>query len=114
MQALKSLVFGLGALIVVGIAVLAWGFYTKLQQTKTAGTEATANPPASPTVGVPVAAGSGFGDVRLSLPDGCSVVEMRPDRERLYVRTGPSGLCERIVIVDTANGRVLGTLLVRP
>jgi hypothetical protein len=55
-----------------------------------------------------------FGEMRVGLPEGCTVVEMRPDNNRLYLRTGPSGVCERIVIVDTSTGAVVGTLVVKP
>jgi hypothetical protein len=39
---------------------------------------------------------------------------MRADGDRLYLRTGPIGLCERIVVVDPDSGEVLGTFVVKP
>ena len=48
------------------------------------------------------------------MPAGCTVVEMRPHADRLYLRTGPTGLCERIIVLDASNGRVLGTVILRP
>ena len=64
--------------------------------------------------GLPALPAITFGERPLGLPEGCTVTEMRPDRERLYLHTGPKGLCERIVIVDSLTGRVLGTLTVSP
>jgi hypothetical protein len=39
---------------------------------------------------------------------------MRPDGRTLYLRTGPAGVCERILIIDADTGRVRATLAVRP
>jgi len=118
MQALKGLVVGLGVLIIAGFALLAYGFYLKITDpdfrvTKPA-PEIQAAEAAPQVPSAPLSAGRAFGEVRLPLPEGCTVVEMRPDGDRLYVRTGPEGLCERIVIVDTASGAVVGTIAIRP
>lgn len=116
MQALKGLVVGLGLLIVLGVVGLGYGFYVKFHKQDGAVSKATPNTaPAAvspPIAGAPPAAG--FGETRLNLPDGCGVTEMRPDGHRLYLRTGPAGLCERIIIVDVTTGDVLGTIVVRP
>jgi hypothetical protein len=107
MRALKTLVIVLGVLIVVSMGLLGWGFYSRLGQR------------ALPADGETVSSGKGrasaeFGDVRVELPAGCTVVELRPHADRLYLRTGPTGLCERIVVVDAGSGRVLGTILLKP
>ncbi len=128
MQALKGLVVGLGLLIVLGVIGLGYGFYVKYQDKETKlfnrpaeTAPAAVSPPIAdvpPIASVPpiadVPPAAGFGEARLNLPDGCAVTEMRPDGNRLYLRTGPTGLCERIVIVDVTSGDVLGTLVVRP
>lgn len=107
MRALKALVIVLGMLIVVSMGLLGWGFYNRL-----------AHRPV-PADGPNAPAGKGrasaeFGDVRIELPAGCTVVELRPHADRLYLRTGPTGLCERIVVVDASSGRILGTILLKP
>lgn len=114
MQALKGLVVGLGILIVGGFVLLIYGFYTSFNNpdfkvTADKGGEASA-PAGEPAVPRP----RGFGESRISLPDGCTLIEMRPDGDRLYLRTGPSGLCERVLVVDPASGEVLGTFIVKP
>jgi hypothetical protein len=35
---------------------------------------------------------------------------MRPQGARLYLRIGPTGACERVIVIDTATGTVLGTV----
>jgi hypothetical protein len=114
MQALKGLVVGLGILIVIGFVLLIYGFYTsftnpdfKVMADKSNEASAPAGERANPRP-------RSFGEVRISLPDGCTLIEMRPDGDRLYLRTGPTGLCERIVVVDPASGEVLGTIVVKP
>lgn len=121
MQALKGLVVGLGLLIVLGVVGLGYGFYVKFHNKDAALFKETAG--GAPSVTAPIAGdatnaaslpATGFGEARLDLPEGCTVAEMRPSGHRLYLRTGPTGLCERIVIIDVATGGVLGTLVVRP
>jgi hypothetical protein len=114
MQALKGLVVGLGILIVGGFVLLIYGFYTSLsdpefKMSKDKGGEASA--PAGERVAT---SPRSFGESRISLPDGCTLIEMRPDGDRLYLRTGPSGLCERVLVVDPNSGEILGTLVVKP
>lgn len=118
MQALKGLVIGLGLLIVLGVIGLGYGFYLKYHDKDTKlFKESSATAPVTTAVNPPIAGAptaAGFGEVRLDLPDGCAVTEMRPDGNRLYLRTGPTGGCERIVIMDVTSGDVLGTILVKP
>ena len=107
MRALKTLVIVLGVLIVVSMGLLGWGFYNRLAHRPV--------PPDGPSA--PAGKGHGssdFGDVRVELPAGCTVVELRPHADRLYLRTGPTGLCERIIVVDAGTGRILGTILLKP
>jgi hypothetical protein len=124
MQALKGLVVGLGLLIVLGAVLLGYGFYVKFHDKDATLFNLTPDAPAAvapPVAGGPAAApetapfpDAGFGETRLDLPEGCTVTEMRPSGHRLYLRTGPKGLCERIVILDVIDGRVLGTIVVTP
>ena len=106
MQALKGLVVGLGALIVIGILGVAYGFYIKLSNPDGKLLKASVQETPPPLIS--------FGEMRVSLPEGCTVIEMRPEGNRLYLRTGPSGVCERIVIVDSSTGDIVGTLILKP
>lgn len=116
MQALKGLVIGLGILIIVGFLLLIYGFYAKMTdpEFRIIKAEATSDAVSAPTANATRGAGKQFGEVRLALPVECTVVDMRADGGRLYLRTGPEGVCERIVIVDAIDGRVLGTLVLGP
>ena len=109
MRALKSLVIGLGILIVIAMGLLVWGLFHKagdpdfrLFAESPAVDAAPATPPAA------------FGDLVVPLPAGCSIVEMRPQGRRLFLRFGPPGPCERVVVVDTGTGVVLGTIRGNP
>jgi hypothetical protein len=110
MQAIKSLVIILGVLIMIGIALLGYGFFVRLTD---------------PDFRVLKAGGAMLsGDVHLALPEGCSVAEMHADGQRLYLRTrpaeggpaekGPAGMCERILVVDAATGQLRGTIILKP
>lgn len=106
-QLAKIIVIGLGLLIVIGLAVLVYGLTARGPDRDAAGAR-------KPDVAVPSALIPAFGEVRVALPEGCSVSEMLARDDRLYLRTGPAGQCERIVIIDALTGRTLGTLLIRP
>jgi hypothetical protein len=109
MQGIKALVVILGMLIILSVGLLGYGFYRKATDpsfkliTKKPAVEKTN--PTPPGV---------FGEVRLPLPEGCSVLEMVPYGPRLFLRTGPAGRCERVVTIDTATGQVLGVFVVQP
>lgn len=109
MKSLKTLVIVLGALIVLSMGLLGWGFYTKLAGPDAASVEETA-PEDTETLDLL----ADFGEVRLDLPAGCSVVDMRPDGDRLYLRTGPVELCERILVIEATTGHILGTIVIKP
>jgi hypothetical protein len=105
-HALKALVVGLGVLIVGGICLLAYGLYMK-----------ASDPDFSlfrDGAGTAVPA-MRFGRLGLDLPKGCSIVEMRPDGERLFLHIGPPvKSCERIIVIDAIDGTVLGTVETGP
>ena len=113
MQALKLVVVGLGVLIVISIGLLGWGFYTKLKRVDPADGASAVAPPLAGSAPFQAPAAAAFGEVHFPLPPGCTAVEMRPAGDRLYVRTGPTGLCERIIVFDGA-GRLLGSIVLAP
>ena len=105
MQALKGLVIGMGILIIAGLILLGYAFYARMTDPEVR----LMKQPAPSQAGL--REGEGFGEADLALPDGCSVVDMEPDGKWLYLRVGPAGSCERILIVDPLVGRVHGTLV---
>ena len=117
MQGLKLLVVGLGILIVISMGLLGWGFYTKFKEPQEAGggssTPIGTPPPLAGPSGTAAGPLAAFGEIRVPLPAGCTAIEMRPTADRLYVRTGPTGLCERIYVFDN-GGRLLGSILLAP
>lgn len=109
MQALKGLVIGMGILIIAGLILLGYAFYARMTDPEVRLMKEQQEQPAPSQAGV--RDGEGFGEADLALPDGCSVVDMEPDGKWLYLRIGPAGSCERILIVDPLVGRVHGTLV---
>jgi hypothetical protein len=105
MQAVKLLVVGLGVMILAGVGLLVYGI-----------TQKAANPDYKMfrTGGGSGERGIAFGETRVPLPEGCAVAEMISDGTRLYLRVGPAGACERILILEAATGRLLGSVWLRP
>ncbi len=130
MRLLKGLVIGMGLLIAVGMVVFAYGLYQKISDPEftffaaepedrapaavpaaAAIPAATPAPTATPAAVAPRAA---FGTIGVPLPAGCRLARVIPEGDRLYLRIGPAGRCERVVVVDVATGSVLGTIAVQP
>ncbi len=109
MGALKGFVVGMGVLIVIGMGLLAYGLYHK-----------ATNPDFK--IFADDNESAVFGDVAVAAPKGCviSSYDVRDGRlyllltasDRLASRLGLEDApdCERIVVVDTAGGGVLGTI----
>ncbi len=121
MQVLKGLVIGMALLIAVGMALFAYGLYQKIADPEftffpgDTGDGAPAPAPAPPVTVVPrLAAPGAFGTIAVPLPEGCVLARVIPEGGRLYLRIGPAGRCERVVVVDLATGSVLGTITVGP
>ena len=109
MRALKAIVIGMGALIVLAVALIGFGLYKKSVEPgwKLFGTTLEATPAASTAAPPP------FDPIKLGLPDGCLITDMRPDGRRLYLLLGPEPDCEGVVVVDINDGRVLGRISAR-
>jgi len=48
--------------------------------------------------------------VSVPVPAGCSIVETRPDGNRLVVRLGSGGRCDQLLVIDLRSGAVTGRL----
>ena len=98
MRILTALVVGLGILIVAAAGLLAYGIFTRAR-----------------APGPETSSGEGaLGTLRLDLPEGCAIKSGAAAGEKLFIHaqgagspnTSPS--CDRIFVVDSAKGRVLG------
>ncbi|MDA1089881.1 MAG: hypothetical protein O3A85_06175 [Proteobacteria bacterium] len=108
MHLMKSVVIGLGVLIFLGLGLLGYGF---IQKANTPDWRLF-SPSSSPTAALVTT--KPFGNLNLDLPNDCVIARVQPDGNRAYLTIGPSGACNRIVVVDTVQGRVLGTIKARP
>lgn len=128
MQALKGLVAGMAILIVIAMTTIAYGLYRKSDdpdfkffslggdQPSQAETQPSALPvPATASSMAPALTPKAFGEVMLSIPQGCNISSVSGDGVRIFMKVGPAGpACERVLVVDAANGSLLGTLKVSP
>ncbi len=108
MLALKTLVAGLGLLIVLAMTVIGYGLMKKAEDPDFS----FFGPSAPPTPVVPTVAGlAPFGDIALGLPGDCVIAEAALVAEsRMLLRVGGPGPCARAVVVDLPSGRVLGSV----
>ena len=116
MQMMKSLVFGLGVLILLAMTLLVYGFY---QKANNPGWRMFSSPSADGAPANPAAPAASFGELDLKLPEGCVIERITPDGNRAYIKVRPHGAksgtpqggsCNRIVVIDVVRGRVLGTI----
>lgn len=105
MRALKTIVIGMGVLIFGAVCLLAFGLYKKSVEPgwKLFG----ADKPAATAVSAPPAA---FGDVKLNLAPGCRIEAVTAEGPRAFVRIGPDEACDAVIVIDSADGRVLGRI----
>ena len=95
MRALKALVIGMGLLIVAGVTLIAYGLYSKATDPGFSFFSAGGGP------------AQAFDEASITLPSGCTIV----DGDRLYLRIGPPiNACERVIVLDTHTGKILGTI----
>ena len=110
-RVLKIIVIAMGMLIVVGVAGLGYGFYQKSRDLAWTSFAPAAEATISAT---PAPAGPTFGTISLDLPKDCIIARINPDGDRIYLTIGPPGPCNRIVVIDVAGSRVLGTVQPQP
>ena len=106
MQPLKGLVIGMGVLIVIGMSLLVYGLVREFGGEDDA-PAATASDPASPRAAT-------FGEIDVSLPAGCRIIEMQPAETRLFLRLEGAESCPGILVIDLASGSELGRINLRP
>ena len=95
MRAIKALVIGLGAIIVLLVALVIWGVSRQAESLRS----------------------SGFEDLSLGVPAGCSLAAVEPGRgDLLLLRLeGPAERgCQQAILVDGASGRIAGRITLRP
>jgi hypothetical protein len=98
-SALKVLVVVMGVLIAAGMAVVG---YTIVKR---------ASAPAGPQTAQTSAP---WGPLELSLPTGARILRTTTDGGRLVVELGLDRGGERVLIVDLASGKLIGTLDLKP
>ena len=113
MRALKGIVIGMGVLIVIGLGGVGYGIY------KNASSLGKKSPAASSESSISKATESWSQALAVSLPPGCIVKDVKTGDGRMYViiaGTSQEGkaVCSRVIVVDPASGKRLGTLKVIP
>jgi hypothetical protein len=105
MQYLKALVIGMGILIVLGMALLVYGFVAKSKSKSKVETNTITE-----TEGMI----KGFGDVILNQPQDCENIGVMNAGRRLIIEFGPRSnpQCAKIIVLDIVTGETLGTISV--
>ena len=99
MKPLVALVILMGVLIVAGLVVIVVTIANRM-----GGAEPIAAATALPS----------FGTIDLPIPPGCQIMETATSEGRLILRLGTGDRCNRVLIVDMATGRLIGTLRIAP
>ncbi|SOD97556.1 hypothetical protein [Caenispirillum bisanense] len=117
MKALKALVAVMGILIVLGLVLLGWGIYTKMQKPGTVSTAAgpvveaplAGTAPAAPAA-APQPPAATFGTVTLAEPPSTEIEAVGVAEGRILLRLGGGGKPDRVVVLRAADGARLGTI----
>ena len=111
MRALKALVIVMGVLIILGMALVGYTIVKRTTEPVTvsrAGTEASSQQTAGVLGKTP------YGPIGIELPPGSRVLRTTATDRRLVVEVELSSGGERVLIVDPANGALLGTIELQP
>ena len=108
MQALKTVVIVLGALILGGFGVLIYGLTHNWHKLSDAPPAASAVPAAAPPATPSRATPAPWGKVALGQPPD-SRIQSVTRAGRLIVVQVTAGTAERLVVLDPATGAVIGT-----
>jgi len=106
LKALKAIVIGMGILIAGAICLLAYGLYKKSVD-PTWKLFGSPRPVIGEAANTPPAA---FGDVSLGLSPGCRIEDISASGPRAFVRIGPDAACDAVIVIDLADGRILGRI----
>ncbi|MBI2236526.1 MAG: hypothetical protein HYU60_06185 [Magnetospirillum sp.] len=100
MRAIKALVIFMGVLLFAGLGLLVYAMSTKARQ---AGT------PTAPPAGT----AAEFGRVEVTVPAGARIEQMVAAGERVVLRLSGTGP-ERLLVLDPAAGRLVGSFELAP
>lgn len=115
MKALKALVAVMGILIVLGLVLLGWGIYTKMERpaAPVAAVPAVEAPLAGAPQAVepmPPAPAGPFGTVTLAEPADTEIEAVGMSEGRILLRLGGGGKPDRVVVLNAETGERLGTI----
>jgi len=119
MKAIKVLVVGMGALILVGLALLGYGLYrnTRAPASTTARSGVTGGPavPFSGTPDVPAAGPTGYFTSEVPVPPGTHLDQVLTAGDRVILHfSGAAGQDDRFLMLDPRTGQVAGTVTLVP
>lgn len=103
MKAIKALVAFMGVLLIAGLGLMGYGFYSKAGQSG-----AKSRPP----VAIATQEGS-YGMVPIPLPAGGRVEQVLVAGARVVLRVTGAGP-ERFIVLDPADGTVAGSFVLSP
>jgi hypothetical protein len=119
MRGLKALVIGLGVILAIMFAIVVGELVRRLYLAKPAEPDKPAiaapqplPPPLPPSLGLQMqpAPLPGFGDMAIELPSGARVADFTASGDRLVLRLIMPDQEQRLMIVDLATGKAIGTL----
>tara|TARA_B100000674_G_C37501347_1_gene760537 strand:- start:222 stop:596 length:375 start_codon:yes stop_codon:yes gene_type:complete len=120
MNALKALVAVLTLLIIVAVSVIAYGMFQKIDDPdfkffELSGDKQSESVHSSMHTSVPDSVRALtpgiFGEIMISIPTGCNISTITGDGLRIFIKIGPTNLrCERVIVLDSNNGDLLGTI----
>ena len=114
MRWLKTLVIGMGAVIVIGLTVVIVEVVRRAGEPSQSVTLSPL-PPAPPVIGAPAPAAVTPparipGDISIVIPSGATAEEIVTDKARLVVRLLLSDGSAALLLIDAATGKKLGMI----
>jgi len=109
LRALKTLVIVLGILIVAGLGLVGYVLVKRGLNSAPPQPVASAAAPAAP-----IAAETPYGPIAIELPAGAKIASTHVTGGRLVVELAMPNGAERVLALDLADGRLIGTIDLKP
>lgn len=107
MRGLKSLVIGMGVLIVIGLTIVIVTLVNRYNSPDAGSVEEHAS-------GISVPVNSGFGERRLRIPKGAKILDINLDSDRVVVTLDLIDGSQAILLINIVTGNRLGLIRLAP
>jgi len=111
-KVVKTITIVLGIMIFIALGMLGYGFYSSNGAPQDEQRETDGTVPKPQQTHTQLSMDADVGGVTLGQPQGSIIIDVKPQGTWVFVTVRGGGLADRVLIVDLAKRRVVGTVTV--